>query len=279
MKLHQLSLVFLAGIALAGSACAQEFAPGLFAFQNGCRFESLEQEVATLTELGYVGIGSVNLDRLEERIAAYHKANLKVCSIYVGVHLDGNGGRMDEGIPEAIRKLKGTDALVELTIRGKADDAGEQAARLVRQVADLAADAGLKVALYPHHGFYVARIPEALAVIEQVDRKNVGLTFNLCHYLMGENSADLEKTIAAVKPHLFQVTTCGADNDGKNWKQLIQTLDKGSFDQMRLIKAMAQAGFEGRVGLQCYQVEGASAEILARSMKAWSALLTRHAKP
>lgn len=279
MKMHQLCVALLAGIALAGSACAQQFAPGLFAFQNGCRFENLDQEVATLKELGYVGIGSAKLDRLEERIAAYHKADMKVCSIYVGVHLDQNGGRMDEGIPEAIKRLRGTGALIELTIQGKADNAGEQVVRLVRQVADLAAEAGLKVALYPHHGFYVARISEALAVIEKVDRKNVGLTFNLCHYLMGENIADLEKTIAGVKPHLYQVTTCGADNDGKNWKQLIQTLDKGSFDQRRLIKAMALAGFEGRVGLQCYQVEGSSAEILARSMEAWSGLLTRHANP
>jgi len=256
-----------------------QFAPPMFAFQNGCRFETLQEEVETLKRLGYVGIGSAKLDRLEERIAAYHKADMKVCSIYVGVHLDQNGGRMDAGIPEAIRMLKGSDALVELTIRGKADNAEEQAVRLVRQVADLAAEAGLKVALYPHQGFYVARIPEALAVIEKVDRKNVGLTFNLCHFLMGEKNADLEETIAKAKPHLFQVTTCGADNDGKNWKQLIQTLDKGSFDQMRLIKAMAGAGFDGRVGLQCYQVEGASADILARSMKAWNALLARQAKP
>lgn len=274
---HQITRMLSACLLISTANAAEDFSPGLFAFQNGCRFESLEQEIETLKRLGYVGIGSAYLNRLEERIEAYHKAGMKFCSIYVGAYIDGDGGRIDEGIPAAIQLLKGTDAIVELTIRGKADNAEEQAVKLIRQVADLAADAGLRVALYPHQSFYVERIPEAIHLIEKVERENVGITFNLCHFLMCENNADLEAAIETAKHHLFQVTTCGADNDGKNWKQLIQTLDQGSFDHMRLIRAMDKAGFKGRVGLQCYQVEGESADILARSIKAWGVLLENHA--
>ena len=31
------------------------------------------------------------------------------------------------------------------------------------------------------------------------------------------------------------MSTCGADTDGKSWSQLIQTLDRGSFDQVTFL--------------------------------------------
>ena len=57
------------------------------------------------------------------------------------------------------------------------------------------------------------------------------------------------------------MSTCGADTDGKSWSQLIQTLDRGSFDQVTFLKLLREIGFSGDIGLQCY----ASAETPSRT--------------
>ena len=44
---------------------------------------------------------------------------------------------------------------------------------------------------------------------------------------------------------LFRVSTSGADVGGKNWGQLIQTLDRGTFDQKRLLKALDGMKYSG----------------------------------
>lgn len=256
---------------LAQLAVAADFDPPLFVFQNGLRFANLQEETATLKELGYAGVGSAKLPGLEDRIKAYNAAGLRVLSIYVGANLSDTGASFDSGIPKAIELLKGSGAVVELTLRGKAKT-DEHAVAVVREVAALAAAADLKVVLYPHSGFYVARVPEALRVAKAVDRPNVGIMFNLCHFLKSENAADLERLITEAKPYLFQASTCGADTDGKNWGALIQTLDKGSFDQKRLFAALRSVGFSGVVGLQCYAIKGDSKTNLAQSSAAWKAL-------
>ncbi|MFT5127642.1 MAG: sugar phosphate isomerase/epimerase [Rhodothermales bacterium] len=259
-------------LALIGHlAVAADFDPPLFVFQNGLRFANLAEESATLKKLGYAGVGSAKLPGLEERIAAYKSAGLRVCSIYVGAKVSDTDASFDAGIPKAIELLKGSGAVVELTLRGKAKT-DEQAVAIVREVAELAAAADLKVVLYPHAGFYVARVPEALRVAKAVDRPNVGIMFNLCHFLKSEKAADLEKTITEAGPYLFQASTCGADTDGKNWGALIQTLEKGSFDQERLFAALKSVGFSGIVGLQCYAIKGDSKANLTRSGEAWQAL-------
>ncbi len=234
------------------------FEPPLFVFQNGVDFGSFEQEAETLRALGYDGLGSVKLPSLAERLAAYDAAHVRIFSIYVSLG--------DEGIPGAIELLAGRDALVELTVRRPR---GPQTVRAVQEVADLAAAAGLRVALYPHAGFTVQYIPDALELIEQVKRPNLGLMFNLCHFLKGEHPEDLEGTIERAAAHVFAASTCGADTQGQSWGELIRPLDSGTFDQQRLLGALERIGFRGAVGLQCYAVKGDKRENLRRSMVAW----------
>ena len=190
-------------------AAAADFDPPLFAFQNGLRFANLEAETSTLKELGYTGVGSAKLPGLEQRIAAYKAAGLRVCSIYVGATVSDKGASFDKGIPKAIELLKGSGAVVELSLRGKAKT-DEHAVTVVREVAALAAAADLKMVLYPHAGFYVARVPEALRVAKAVDRENVGIMFNLCHFLKSEKAADRDK-----KKHTLSLEKLARDFEPK----------------------------------------------------------------
>jgi len=133
----------------------------------------------------------------------------------------------------------------------------------------MAASLNIKVALYPHFGFGIATMPQAMDLIGKVNHPNLGVMFNLCHFLKSENAEDLEKALKQAGPRLFGVSTAGADIDGKGWGALIQTLDQGSFPQKRLLKALDAADFHGPITLQCYALPGGKRTNLEKSMSAW----------
>ena len=138
----------------------------------------------------------------------------------------------------------------------------------------MAGESGLRVALYPHVGFYVARVEDAVRVVEKVDRKNVGVTFNLCHWLKLDEVKSMLPLMKLAMPRLLVVTINGADPEG-GWDRVIQTLDRGSFDTYKFLKTLRQLGYTGPIGLQCYGIKGDARENLTRSMAAWRKLSAR----
>ena len=154
----------------------------------------------------------------------------------------------------------------------------EQAVAFVREIAAQAEQSGLRVVLYPHAGFYVDTVGDAVRVAKASGCKNVGVAFNLCHFLKVEPRSDLRKTLEEAKPLLWSASTCGADGEGKDWKSLIQPLDVGTFDQVQLLRHLREIGYEGDVGLQCYGIQTPSKEHLPRSLAAWKKSLTESVK-
>ena len=76
----------------------------------------------------------------------------------------------------------------------------------------MAEEAQVRIALYPHAGFWVERVEDAVRLAARVDRKNLGVTFNLCHWLKVDGR-NLDTSLAQARPYLFLVTINGADND------------------------------------------------------------------
>ena len=143
----------------------------------------------------------------------------------------------------------------------------------VRQTAEMAAKLKIRVALYPHHGFAIATMPQAMALIAKVDHANLGVMFNLCHFLKNEKAEDLESVLERAGTRLFGVSTCGANLGGQGWNDLIKPLDQGNFSQSRLMRALGKLDFAGPVGLQCYGVSGDKRTNLSRSIAAWKKIL------
>lgn len=252
-------VTLILGIWFSQVSDAQEF----YAFQNGLSFGSTERDVAVLKELGYSGVSQVNAGgtKLAEQVAAYEQEGLKVLSVYLNVD--------DHPIAaETIKPLANRDALVELTIRKMSPET----IRAVRETAQTAASMNIRVALYPHYGFAVATLPQAMELIEQVNHPNLGVMFNLCHFLRGEDPQNLERILTRADDRLFAVSICGADTNGKSWKELIQTLDQGTFPQKRLLNHLKSISFDGPITLQCYGIDGDKRLNLERSMDAWKTL-------
>jgi len=253
-------------------AAAYAFAAedALYVFDNGTGLGALspDEQTELAKRTGYAGIFWSGTKDIPQLMAAHRARGLKVLGIYTGMNLSQPNPNYDAALPEAIRQLKGSGALITFTVSGKAANGDEMAVPVIREVADMAAKAGLKVALYPHYGHHVARIEDALRLCEKTARPNVGLVFNLCHWLRSGDAANLEARLKQALPRTFMVSVNGADPEG-DWNRLIQTLDRGSYDVRAFVRTLKSMGYQGPFGLQCYNVKGDREENLVRSIKAW----------
>ena len=273
--MKSIALIFLLITSFLHLSAKNETWP-VYAFQNGVHFKSAEERVKVLKELGYDGIGSARVRDalpLPQRLKLYDEAGLKLFSFYVGGRLGPKGHSYGKETSQAIKELKGRDTILELFVQGnKKSNTDEQAVAFVREIADQAKESGLRIVLYPHAGFYVDTLGDAVRVARKCQRENVGVMFNLCHYLKVEPKTDLKAALTEAKPLLWQVSTSGAEKGGNSWGQLIQTLDRGSYDQKALFQMLRELGFQGNVGFQCYAIRGDARANLKRSIRAWEKL-------
>lgn len=239
------------------------FKPNFYAFQNGLGLGSIDSDAQALKKLGYDGVSQVfqGGSSLAQRIAVYDEYEMKVLSIYLKV--------MNKAIPvDVVKPLANREAMIELTI----NKITPQTVEAVRETVEMAERLNIKVALYPHHGFAVAKMSDAMDLIKKVNHPNLGVMFNLCHFLKNEDAGNLERVIDSAGSRLFAVSISGANLDGSSWKDLIKPLGQGSFPQARLLKHLKQIYFKGPIGLQCYGIEGDKFENLKASMNAWKSL-------
>jgi sugar phosphate isomerase/epimerase len=233
---------------------------------------TLEQQAQLLKELGYDGAGHLWLDQVKERLATLDAAGLKLFQIYLRVSIAPGAEPFDPRLKDALPLLKGRDTMLALLISGlkPSDTAGDtRAVALVREIADMAQATGTRVALYPHSGDWLERVEDGLRIVRKAERANVGVMFNLCHWLKVDDERNLKPLLTAAMPHLFAVSINGADHADAihagtgNW---IQPLDAGSFDLRALLKILTELGYQGPIGLQCYGIPGDARDHLARSI-------------
>ncbi|MBN2452458.1 MAG: DUF1080 domain-containing protein, partial [Lentisphaeria bacterium] len=257
-----------------------------FAMDTGTRdaaHGTPESQAAMLRELGYAGMDHSGTAGIEAKLRALDAVDLRLFAVYVGAWIDGGDGTV-EGLEGAVEALRGRGTRIWLTLRSRAHRASApegdmEAAEVVRRVADVAARGGLEVALYPHTGFWLERVEDAVRVARASGRSNVGVTFNLCHWLrVTGGQVDPGPVLGEVLPWLYVVTVNGADGGGADWKALIQTLDRGTYDVGRVLGALRDLGYLGPVGLQGYGIGGDAAGNLGRSMGAWRRYGERMAK-
>jgi sugar phosphate isomerase/epimerase len=282
MSRNLLSFTLLLGTALvAPAAPAAERSTAktnaFFAFcidTHDAKKRNLEQQAALLKELGYDGVGHLWLDNIPERLKTLDAAGLKLFQITMSVDITPGKQAYDPRFKEVMPVLKGRGVQFVLLMNGlkPSDPAGDaRAVEIVREMADLARDSGAQVLLYPHSYDWLERIEDAVRVADKVDRPNVGVMFNLCHWLRVSKSRDYKALLAQAMPRLWAVSINGADefDDKPGWARYIQPLGRGSFDMLALLKTLRQLGYTGPIGLQCYGIPGDARDTLAESMKAW----------
>ena len=272
-----LPLLLALGVAHAAPAPRNPF----FAMDNIAR-GGPDVAPAMLHELGYDGFGGRVPD--ESMLPAVRARGLQFFNAYHVLSLDPAQPAPSGPLRAWLETMRGRDTVLWLAINKVAAPGGKlhavsdaaadtYVAAQVRAIADLARAGGLRVALYPHAGFWLARVDDALRLAAKLDRPDVGVTFNLCHWLKVEGAErDPAPVLRTALPRLMFVTVSGADTGDTRmmgWDRLIQPLDAGTFDLAGFVRTLRSVGYAGPVGFQGYNIQGQPREVLARSIAAW----------
>jgi sugar phosphate isomerase/epimerase len=247
-------------------------------------------DIERLAALGYRGVAPIASDRaawerlVGKLIPLLDEYKLKLYAVYSSARVDRGTMAIDPGIHQNLAALKGRGTIIWLPVtsndfKPSDPDGDSMAVAAVREVADAAAKYGLSVSLYPHFGNLVQRVEDAVRIAGKTGRENVGVTFNLCHWLRTDGPDSMDRVLKLAMPRLSLVTINGADRNGKDWGELIQPLDRGDFNIGGLLAELKRLGYGGPIGLQGYDVANHlgidPSENLRRSMAAWRNYGTR----
>jgi len=235
------------------------------------------EQAALLKKVGIQGIGSTHPGKTAAALAAFDANGVAVRALYTVADIGTCCALIDPYLEPAIKAMKGRSTIVLLGIKGKAPDGDKLALDVIGKVHRWAAASGLTVALYPHYGFHIASVDDALRLADKYDSPDVGISFNLCHWLRERDGKEPVEDVVRRLRRLKTVVINGADYEG-GWDRLIQTLDRGEFDVYGLLHLLKARGLDVPVGLQCYNVPGEPETNLTRSYAAWRDFSERLAK-
>lgn len=252
--------------------------PPLYGFcmeMHDAQKRSLPQQAEMLRDLGFAGAGYPLWlgDELEQNLQTLDAAGLKVFLLYTTVNVNPQQPPYDPRLPDAIRTLKGRPVTVSVLLRGfpPGDPQGDATAiPILRELGDVAAEAGLRISIYHHVNDWTESLLDALKIVRKVDHPQVGVNFNLCHWLKVDGDKDYRVVLRENKNKIFAVTINGAQVGSSAWTDgLIQPLDRGDFDNRQLLGTLREIGYRGPIGLMCYGIPGDAREHLQRSMTVW----------
>ncbi len=247
-----------------------------FAFDNGvgCGKWPAEKQAATLKTLGYDGISYnyTNNKDLENWIRVYRDERLKIFGLYIHTFPDKKDEPWTPALCEAITMLKGSDTVLWITFREAKVKGDYDAAciKIARDIGSFAQASGLRVAIYPHAGFYVATAADAQRIVSKAAHPAIGASFNLCHEFLTGNGEKVMDTLRTVGPKAVLVSINGVDTNDKS--RYILPLGEGSFDMTAFLSELKRIGYKGPVGHQFYSIPGDPEMNLKIAISSWRKL-------
>ena len=260
-----------------------------YVFNNSVRMpnapKGMDAQAELIKKLGFNGFAGHTNDDYFERRAALDKAGLIMPEVYWGIDMDSTGKvAYKDGLMEIIKNSKGRDLLITLFsnakfFMNKKEEGDLLLAKAIGELADFAAEYGVKIAIYPHVSNYCETSEHSVRLAKMAKRPNVGTIFNTCHFLKVEGEDGWEQKLINALPYLFMISINGADSGNTkemNWDRLIQPLGEGTFDIYKLVKLAKDNGYNGLFGLQCYNIKQDCQTALTKSINTWNAYKKRY---
>ncbi len=273
----------------------QKIANEFFVLHNIIRgdstYDTFNKQVALVKSAGYNGIEINGEESFEGMKAALEKNRFKASYLYAKITLDEP--YMDSRMEDFIRQLKGSKTIIApYIISNRSFPPGSRGAdtlviRILKQLSKWANASGLQVAIYPHNGYYVARTDHAMSLTKKVDQKNLGLSFNLCHWLAATTRPErstLQNHLLELRPYLKMITICGANDTITQktniWDDYILPLGTGSFDTYGLVKyCVKNLNLQVPVGIQCYNIKTNKYNLVMNTMEVWKRYMIKLSEP
>ncbi len=246
--------------------------------------KSFEEQAALVKKIGYNAISGSGVENYFEFRKALDQEGLKLPEIYIELNIDQGIALGETKLKKIIRDSKDRDLLITLPISSKLYKNNQlegdvKLVEILTDLADYAAVYHVKLAIYPHFSNYCESIDHALKIASMAGRSNIGIVFNLCHFLKVEGQDKIEAAVTKAMPYLMMVSICGADSgDTKNmdWNRLIHPLGSGSFNTYDFVKLVKDKGYNGIVGLQCYNIKVDAQAALFQSLATWNSFKRKY---
>ncbi len=133
----------------------------------------------------------------------------------------------------------------------------------LRPIAEAAGRIGCRVGLYNHGGWF-GEPENQIQVIQALGSTNVGMIYNLHH---GHAHLDrFENFLPKMIPYLYAINLNGMVKDGDQTGKKILHLGEGD-QELRLLKAIRDSGWNGAVGILDHRPETDSEETLGRNLR------------
>ena len=275
----------------SNSLLAQKVKNEFFALHNIIRgdstYNTFDKQVELVKNADFDGIEINQIESFDGMKSALDQFQFKGSYFYVKLQL---GDPIDNRLESAINKLKGTNTIIAPYIladtkrfKPNSPEGDSEAIKLLQLISMWSKKSGLQVAIYPHFSFYVERTDHALQLAQKVNRKNVGLSFNLCHWLATTSlteRTDLKNHLKELKPYLKMMTISGAYDVISQKKTIfddyILPLGTGNFDTYDLVKFMVKTiKYKNPIGVQCYNIKGNKPQLIKNTMSVWNGYKTR----
>lgn len=258
-----------------------------FAMHTGTGGGAVDAQADLVRELGFDGLAWDLADLPAARVAC-ERRGMDVVSAYAVLRLpalaaDAEPAAVDGALAPrlaplraALQALAGGPGQLWLALErddGAANGAAGDALALtaLRALLPDARATGVEIALYPHHGCWLATAADAMRVLAAEPDRRLGVCFNPCHELRATDATDMRPLLRACGERLLAVTVHGADVAGADWSTLIRPLGDGDLPLAGLLAELDALGFAGPVGLQGFGLPGPARDHLARSVAAWRA--------
>ena len=283
MRNLNVGLIFLVSVFIFSCSAKKELNNTFYCFNNGVRTlpnspVGFDAQAALIKKIGFDGFSGHTSEDYFERRTSLDKAGIDMPEIYWGMSLTDEGEIIyKEEIKEIIKDSKNRDLLVALFLNAEKfmtnkTDGDKLFARGIQELADFAAPYNVKIAIYPHVNNYCEKSAHSIKMAKMINRDNVGVIFNTCHLLKVEGEEGWEDKALVALPYLYMVSINGADSGNTkemSWDRLIQPLGEGTFDTYKLVKLLKDNGYEGKFGLQCYNIKQDCEVALTKSMNTW----------
>ncbi len=254
-----------------------------FAMDTAAR-QAPAEAAAVLAELGYDGFGG-RPATAKAFAAELGKRQVAFVNAYHVTKFAHDAAELPADLVQAIQALEGLDTTLWLGIQQVRLPVGIKAGPTtgdtvvvpaLKQALVLAKAKRVKVSLYPHAGFWAESVDTCLRVANAVDDPDLGVTFNLCHWLKVEGAErDPVPVIKAALPRLNFITINGADSGDTRklgWDKLIQPLGRGTYDVRTFVANARAAGYRGPFGFQGYGIKMDPKALLKETMEAWKGM-------
>ena len=221
-------------------------------------------------ELGFDGVGYPKGVTIAQRAASLEKQGLRLLLVTGQISLEAAKPIDLAILKKLMPALAKTKTTLGVVLSGNREsDLDAKAVSILTQMADIAEPHGVEIAIYPHAGNYAQTVKEAVRVAAKVNRpKQVGVIFNLSHWMLVDRARDLKTVLTEARPWLKIVNINGSSNS----EATNLPLDQGDFDLTQIISILDEIDYRGSVGLFCYTLGGDARKHLTSSMTKWKAM-------